>query len=212
MGLKISRYAPPISHLFYADDALLYCKASPESFVVLRDLFKKFEFASGQMINFNKSFIKFSPNAPLDFKSHLTSILKMQTSSSFGTYLGVPIEIPQKRSEVFHPFIDKLTPRIASWSSLHLSQPCKLLIISAILLASLNHLMVAIPFPLGICRKIDSLIAAFWWRHDWKRHFVHLLKCEVLQAPKDSGPLRIKNTHLLSQASLIKSYWRLQTL
>ncbi|XP_074302920.1 uncharacterized protein LOC141637255 [Silene latifolia] len=161
-GLKISRYAPTFSHLFYADDAVLCFKATPESFEVLRDLFKEFESASGQMINLNKSFIKFSPNAPTDFKSHLRSILKMKSSSSFGTYLGVTVDIPRNRSQVFHPIIDKLTTRITSWSSLHLSQPCKLLVISAILFASLNHLIAALPFPLGICRKIDSLIAAFW--------------------------------------------------
>ncbi|XP_074289580.1 uncharacterized protein LOC141614733 [Silene latifolia] len=136
-GLKISRYAPTVSHLFYADDALICCKAAPKAFETLRDLFKDFESASGQMINLNKSFIKFSPNAPSDFKSHLTSILKMQSSSTFGTYLGVPIDIPRNRSQVFHPYIDNLTTRISSLSSLHLTQSSKLLVISAVLLASL---------------------------------------------------------------------------
>ncbi|XP_074265845.1 uncharacterized protein LOC141588296 [Silene latifolia] len=31
-GLKISRYALPLSHLFYADDAFICCKATPASF------------------------------------------------------------------------------------------------------------------------------------------------------------------------------------
>ncbi|XP_074277256.1 uncharacterized protein LOC141600897 [Silene latifolia] len=208
-GLKISRYAPTISHLFYADDALICYKAAPKAFETLRDLFKDFESASGQMINLNKSFIKFSPNSPSDFKSHLTSILKMQSSSTFGTYLGVPIDIPRNRSQVFHPYIDNLTTRISSLSSLHLTQSSKLLVISGVLFASFYHLMAALPFPLGICRKIDSLIAAFWWRHDWKRHSIHWLKRETLQAPKEYGGLGIKNTLLLSQAMLVKNFWRI---
>ncbi|XP_074297051.1 uncharacterized protein LOC141627725 [Silene latifolia] len=203
VGIKVSRYAPPLSHLFYADDALPCFKATPDSFAVLRDLFKTFEAASGQMINLSKSYIKFSPNAPSDFKAHLTSILKMQTVTSFKTYLGVPIDIPHKRSVVFNPYIDKLSTRIALWSSLHLSQPCKLLLISAILLASFNHLMTAIPFPVSVCNKIDSLIAAFWWRSDWQRPAIHWLRRDVIQAPKDYGGLGIKNTLLWSQASLL---------
>ncbi|XP_074314655.1 uncharacterized protein LOC141649885 [Silene latifolia] len=209
-GLKISRYAPTVSHLFYADDALICCKATPTAFDALRDLFKDFESASGQMINLNKSFIKFSPNAPPDFRLHLTSILKMQSSSTFGTYLGVPVDIPRNRSRVFHPYIDKLTTRISSLSSLHLSQSSKLVAISAVLLASFYHLMAALPFPLGICRKIDSLITAFWWRHDWKRQSIHWLKRETLQTPRDFDGLGIKNSLLLSQALLVKNYWRLR--
>ncbi|XP_074291441.1 uncharacterized protein LOC141618237 [Silene latifolia] len=97
-GLKISRYAPPITHLFYADDAFICCKATPTSFETLRDLFRCFELASGQMINLDKSFIKFSPNAPADFMSHMSFILKMKTSDSFGNYLGVPVDLSSKKS------------------------------------------------------------------------------------------------------------------
>ncbi|XP_074299719.1 uncharacterized protein LOC141630873 [Silene latifolia] len=72
--------------------------ATPTSFETLRDLFRRFELASIQMINLDKSFIKFSPNAPADFKSHMSSILKMRTSDSFGNYLGVPVDLPSKKS------------------------------------------------------------------------------------------------------------------
>ncbi|XP_074287843.1 uncharacterized protein LOC141612998 [Silene latifolia] len=119
LGLKISRYAPPLSHLFYADDAFICCKATPGSFEALRDIFHLFEVVSGQMINLDKSFIKFSPNSPDDFKTHMTAILRMKESSSFGTYLGVPVDLPKRKTTAFHEIIDKVNTRISSWSSLH---------------------------------------------------------------------------------------------
>ncbi|XP_074290354.1 uncharacterized protein LOC141617083 [Silene latifolia] len=156
VGLKISRYAPPLSHLFYADDAFICCKATPASFETIRDIFQDFEKASGQMINLQKSFIKFSPNSPEDFKSHMTSILRMQASDSFGTYLGVLVDIPKCKKTTFHDILDKITSRISSWSSLHLSQA--------------------------------------------KPH---------LHVPRDSGGLGIKSVTVLSQAYLMKNFWRL---
>ncbi|XP_074298594.1 uncharacterized protein LOC141629503 [Silene latifolia] len=209
-GLKISRYAPPISHLFYADDAFICCKATPSAFENLRDLLRCFELASGQMINLDKSFIKFSPNAPPDFRTHMASILKMRTSVCFGNYLGVPVDIPSKKSLLFQPLVDRLTSRILTWSSLHLSQLCKLLIINTIILGSIRFLMASIPFPVGICKKIDSLIAAFWWRKDARQRSIHWLSRDCLQLPRANGGLGLRSVTLLSQATLLKNYWRMQ--
>ncbi|XP_074293791.1 putative mitochondrial protein AtMg00310 [Silene latifolia] len=69
--------------------------------------------------------------------------------------------------------------------------------------------MAATPIPLGICRKIDSLISAFWWRKDLKRHSIHRLARDFLHQPRQSGGLGIKNVHLLSQSSLLKNLWRI---
>ncbi|XP_074271197.1 uncharacterized protein LOC141595123 [Silene latifolia] len=134
---------------------------TPSSFEALRDIFRSFEAASGQMINLDKSFIKFSLNSPADFKSHMTSILRMKASSSFGAYLGVPIDLPKRKTTAFHGLLDKFTTRISSLSSLHLSQASEFVIINSIFLGSLVHILAAVPLPLSVSRKLDSLIAAF---------------------------------------------------
>ncbi|XP_074271526.1 uncharacterized protein LOC141595457 [Silene latifolia] len=181
--------------------------ATPSSFEVLRDIFQSFEATSGQMINLDKSFVKFSPNSPDDFKPHMTSILRMKDSSIFGTYLGVPVDLPKQKTTAFQGLIDKLKSCVSSWSSLHLSQSSKLVIINSILLGSMAHILAAIPLPLAISRKLDSLIFAFWWSKDTKRRSIHWLSQQHLHALKDNGGLGIKSVTILGQVTLMKKIW-----
>ncbi|XP_074267114.1 uncharacterized protein LOC141590419 [Silene latifolia] len=147
-----------------------------------------------------------SPNAPSDFKTHMTSFLIIKVVDCFGNYLGVPVDLPTKKMTAFHPLLDKMTTRIISWSALYLSQPCKLFIINAILIASIQHLMTATPLPLGFCRKIGYLITAFWWRKYMAHKSIHWLNCDSLQLRREKGGLCIKSVLLLSQASLMKNF------
>lgn len=61
-GVKIYRKAPTLSHMFFADDSYLFCKATlTESEGVLEQL-RTYEMTSGQQVNKEKSSIFFSSN------------------------------------------------------------------------------------------------------------------------------------------------------
>ncbi|KAL9665283.1 hypothetical protein QQ045_020698 [Rhodiola kirilowii] len=54
-GIKITRRAPTISHLLFADDSLLYFKITQNSVQLMRQLLNEYEVVSGQVVNFAKS-------------------------------------------------------------------------------------------------------------------------------------------------------------
>ena len=58
-GISVCRRAPSISHLLFADDSLLFCKADKEEVHVINQTLKLYEEASGQCINFEKSSVFF---------------------------------------------------------------------------------------------------------------------------------------------------------
>ncbi|XP_075504360.1 uncharacterized protein LOC142541783 [Primulina tabacum] len=60
--VRIASSCPPISHLFFADDNLLFFRATLEDCMVVRNCLELYERASGQLINFEKSSLSFSPN------------------------------------------------------------------------------------------------------------------------------------------------------
>ncbi|KAG6519595.1 hypothetical protein ZIOFF_023089 [Zingiber officinale] len=54
-GVWIAMSCPPISHLFFVDDSLIFFKAKVQDSSKIRDFLKKYEIASGQLINFENS-------------------------------------------------------------------------------------------------------------------------------------------------------------
>ena len=63
-GVSICRGCPRITHLFFVDDSLLFCKANGQECHHLIEILQLYEAASGQKINADKSSIFFSATIP----------------------------------------------------------------------------------------------------------------------------------------------------
>jgi hypothetical protein len=70
-GVKICRAAPRVSHLFFADDSLIFVKASVSGAHHLQQILSLYESVSGQMINKDKTAAMFSKNAPAHVKEQI---------------------------------------------------------------------------------------------------------------------------------------------
>ena len=74
-GVSICRGCPRVKHLFFADDSLLFCKAEKEEVSKFVEILERFEAASGQKINMDKSSVTFSQNTPVETKGEVLEIL-----------------------------------------------------------------------------------------------------------------------------------------
>lgn len=61
-GIKISRKAPQVSRLLFADDFLVFARADIQNVTNLLQVIKSFSDISDQQINFQKSAVFFSKN------------------------------------------------------------------------------------------------------------------------------------------------------
>jgi hypothetical protein len=97
-GVKIAPRAPEITHLLFADDSLMFCRANEAESSQMRDIINSYQAASCQMVNYNKSEIICSKKVTQDSKNTIQQILPMPFTDHFAKYLGQPTHIGRSKA------------------------------------------------------------------------------------------------------------------
>lgn len=89
-GIGWGEQGPVLTHLFFADDALLFAKPSPQEVYQLVRILNLYSEASGQKINVTKSSLICGKFVSPLLKHSLARILNMDLWENPGKYLGLP--------------------------------------------------------------------------------------------------------------------------
>ena len=100
-GCRVANGAPTISHMLFADDSYLYCKATLDETNRILEMLNQFVGASGQRVNMEKSSVFFSENVIQSNKDLILSMLGMQEADASSKYLGLPSTLNRNKSAFF---------------------------------------------------------------------------------------------------------------
>jgi len=101
IGISICKGCPRVTHLLFANDSILFCKASARESRELRHILQRYEEALGQKTNMDKSSIFFSPNTTQETKDEILATLGPMQDTRHTRYLGLPSFIGSSKKQVF---------------------------------------------------------------------------------------------------------------
>ena len=74
-GFSLCRRDPKLTHLLFADDSLLFCKATMEECGKVLEILNMYEGSSGQKVNRSKTSIFFSKSTSAEMQSSIKEAL-----------------------------------------------------------------------------------------------------------------------------------------
>ncbi|KAE8711854.1 Detected protein of confused Function [Hibiscus syriacus] len=108
----ISLQGTTISHLFFADDLILYAKTSEDQSDIISYILLEFGKFSRPKVSKRKTHIFFSPHTEDAIKFSISSKLGFQVVDSMGTYLGVPVIYKRVKCSDYDFILDKMRAKL----------------------------------------------------------------------------------------------------
>nr|KYP49326.1 LINE-1 reverse transcriptase isogeny [Cajanus cajan] len=188
--LKLGSDGPPLSHLFFADDVLLFSKATPSHIRMVTESLQRFCNASGLKVNLTKSRMMASKGVPRSRKNSLTQITNITFTNDLGKYLGFQMLHGRVTTRHFGEVMTKVQGRLAAWKGRLLSRVGRVALANSVLSVIPSYTMQTQWLPSGTCDQLDALSRRFIWSGEGARK-LHLVKWETLTRPRKEGGLGV---------------------
>ena len=161
-SVSVCPLRPRISHLFFANDSITFCQATPEQCNHLEHLLTIYEQASGQQLTKEKTALFFSRNTPWDTQEEIKICFGAEVIKQHETYLGFPSLVGRSKKHTFKALKEKLDNKLFGWKEKLLSQAGKEVLIKAVTQAIPTYTMSVFKIPSSLCDELARMIRRFW--------------------------------------------------
>ncbi|KAH9671373.1 reverse transcriptase domain-containing protein [Citrus sinensis] len=187
-GLKFNKEIS-INHFLFADDSLIFSRATVEESMSLKQIFECYAAASGQIFYFEKSSMFFSGSISAEKMTKVRDIFQLKIVSKHEKYLGLPSMIGRKKVSFFKDIKLRILSKISSWQSKLFSSGGNETLIKPVAQAIPAYAMSVFRLPTTLCEDIRRVIAGFWRESLIQQHFNFedaelISRIQLLSSPK----------------------------
>ncbi|KAL4353784.1 hypothetical protein GQ457_06G020480 [Hibiscus cannabinus] len=202
--IHLSRHGPGLSHLFFADDLVLFAEATTQQMRVIRSILQAFCDSSGHKVSSSKTTIFFSANTERMIRQEIVSGFGFEEVNDLGKYLGVPLLHSRVKKATFGYLIEKVRNRLSHWEVGSLSLAGRITLARSVLHAIPNYTMQTMWLPKGVCLELEKIIRGFVWGEALGRKKLHLVRWEVACKPIRNGGLGFRQLEFVNDSFLMK--------
>ena len=203
-GVSLCPTGLKISHLLFADDRLVFCKATVSECVKIQCVLYLYEQASGQSINRGKTNIFFSSNTQPRTQDAITNFLGIPATQSYKYYLGLPCLVGHAKKKSFNLIKERIWKKLKGWKEKLLSQVGREILIKAVIQAIPPYTMPYFKLPKGLINDIKTLIRKFWWGYKGEQRKIRWVGWEKMCRPKCEGGMGFRELGKFNDSLLAK--------
>ncbi|XP_039006643.1 uncharacterized protein LOC120134243 [Hibiscus syriacus] len=148
-----------LSHLQFADDLIIFSKATVRDLKNVRRVLLIFELMTGLQLNLSKSKI-FGINVDTDELAGWAVEIGCTVGFFPAEYLGLPLGSKRNSAVLWEPIVQRFYSKLAGWKANSLS---------------LAGRAVLVKIPIGVVKRLNSIMAAFLWGGSADKRNIHWL-------------------------------------
>lgn len=185
--IMLGQNGPPLSHIFFADDFVLFREADLVTVETLSRILADFCGQWGHKVSLSKSKICFSSNTEVGLKGKISRMLGFQQTENLGVYLGYPLFHTRTKNYTFQFVADKVQNKLNGYNAELLLLAGRIILAKSVLMSIPGYFMQVMMLPIGVYEQIGKIVRHFVWGASNEVNKTALVNWETCQSLMQGG-------------------------